>query len=63
MADLEIFEIGLRRGRMAHRPFVAGTRLRDRRGVRRMGGKASGARIQYLCMTEEDIIRLEGFGK
>jgi allantoinase len=29
-----------------------------------MGGKASGeACIQYLCMTEEDIVRLEGFGK
>jgi allantoinase len=29
-----------------------------------MGGRASGeACIQYLCMTEEDIIRLEGFGK
>ncbi|MFZ6761108.1 dihydroorotase [Pseudoroseomonas sp. WGS1072] len=31
---------------------------------RGMGGRASGeACIQYLCMTEEDLVRLKGFGK
>jgi len=31
---------------------------------RGMGSKATGeACIQYLCMTEEDVVRLEGFGK
>jgi allantoinase len=65
MADLEIFEIGLETGahvHIAHSSLARGFEIAE--VFRRMGGKASGeACIQYLCMTEEDIIRLEGFGK
>ena len=65
MADLEIFEIGLETGahvHIAHSSLARGFEIAEI--FRRMGGKASGeACIQYLCMTEEDIIRLEGFGK
>ncbi|MBR0648949.1 amidohydrolase family protein [Roseomonas terrae] len=65
MADLEIFEIGLETGahvHIAHSSLARGFDIAE--VFRRMGGKASGeACIQYLCMTEEDIIRLEGFGK
>ena len=65
MADLEIFEIGLETGahvHIAHSSLARGFEIAE--VFRNMGGKASGeACIQYLCMTEEDIIRLEGFGK
>lgn len=65
MADLEIFEIGLMTGahvHIAHSSLARGFEIAET--FRRMGGKASGETcIQYLCMTEEDIIRLEGFGK
>ena len=65
MADLEIFEIGLETGahvHIAHSSLARGFEIAE--VFRRMGGKASGeACLQYLCMTEEDIIRLEGFGK
>ncbi|HYF07682.1 MAG TPA: amidohydrolase family protein [Acetobacteraceae bacterium] len=65
MADLEIFEIGLETGahvHIAHSSLARGFEIAD--VFRRMGGKATGeACIQYLCMTEEDIVRLEGFGK
>jgi allantoinase len=65
MADLEIFEIGLETGahvHIAHSSLARGFEIAE--VFRKMGGKASGeACIQYLCMTEEDIIRLEGFGK
>lgn len=65
MADFEIFEIGLETGahvHIAHSSLARGFEIAE--VFRRMGGKASGeACIQYLCMTEEDIIRLEGFGK
>ena len=65
MADLEIFEIGLETGahvHIAHSSLARGFEIAE--VFRRMGGKASGeACIQYLCMTEEDIVRLEGFGK
>jgi len=65
MADLEIFEMALETGchvHIAHSSLARGFEIAE--VFRRMGGKASGeACIQYLCMTEEDIIRLEGFGK
>ncbi|MBX6386989.1 MAG: amidohydrolase family protein [Microbispora sp.] len=65
MADLEIFEIGLETGahvHIAHSSLARGFEIAE--VFRRMGGKATGeACIQYLCMTEEDIVRLEGFGK
>jgi allantoinase len=65
MADLEIFEIGLETGahvHIAHSSLARGFEIAE--VFRKMGGKASGeACIQYLCMTEDDIIRLEGFGK
>lgn len=65
MADVEIFEIGLETGahvHIAHSSLARGFELAAM--YRRMGAKASGeACIQYLCMTEEDLLRLEGFGK
>ncbi|MBV9735126.1 MAG: amidohydrolase family protein [Acidisphaera sp.] len=65
MADLEIFEIALTTGahvHMAHSSLARGFALA--REFRGMGGQATGeACIQYLCMTEEDIIRLGGRGK
>ena len=65
MADLEIFELGLETGahvHMAHSSLARGFDIAA--DFRRAGGKASGeACLQYLCMTEEDIVRLEGFGK
>ena len=65
MADLEIFEIGLETGahvHIAHSSLARGFEIAH--VFRGMGAKASGeACIQYLCMTEEDIIRLQGFGK
>ena len=65
MADLEIFEMALETGahvHIAHSSIARGFELAALyRGV---GAKASGeACIQYLCMTEEDIVRLQGFGK
>ena len=65
LADNEIFEIGLATGAHVHiahssvaRGFaIAGT-------FRAAGGQATGeACIQYLCMTEEDLVRLGGRGK
>jgi len=65
MADLEIFEIGLETGahvHIAHSSVARGFDIAE--SFRGMGGKASGeACIQYLCMTEEDLVRLKGFGK
>ena len=65
MANLEIFEIGLETGahvHIAHSSIARGFEQAEM--FRRMGGLASGeACLQYLCMTEDDIIRLEGFGK
>jgi allantoinase len=65
MADLEIFEIGLETGahvHIAHSSLARGFEIAA--GFRGMGGKSTGeACIQYLCMTEEDLVRLEGFGK
>ncbi|EFH09936.1 dihydroorotase family protein [Pseudoroseomonas cervicalis] len=65
MADLEIFEIGLETGahvHIAHSSVARGFDIAE--SFRAMGAKASGeACIQYLCMTEEDLVRLKGFGK
>lgn len=65
MADLEIFEIGLETGahvHIAHSSIARGFDIAA--SFRAMGGKATGeACIQYLCMTEEDIVRLGGRGK
>lgn len=65
MADLEIFEMALETGahvHIAHSSIARGFDLAKL--YRNMGAKTSGeACIQYLCMTEEDIVRLQGFGK
>src|SRR4051812_17501283 len=66
MADLEIFEMAVETGchvHIAHSSIARGFDLAV--AFRQMeGAKTSGeACIQYLCMTEEDLVRLEGFGK
>ena len=66
MADLEIFEMALETGchvHIAHSSLARGFHMAS--AFRRMdGAKTSGeACIQYLCMTEDDLVRLEGFGK
>ncbi len=65
MADLEIFEMALETGaHVAHRAFLDRARVRAGRAVSRVGAKTTGeACIHYLCMTEDDIVRLKGFGK
>ena len=65
LADLEIFEIGLATGahvHIAHSSLARGFDIAA--SFRAMGGKATGeACIQYLCMTEDDLVRLGGRGK
>ena len=65
MADLEIFEIGLQTGahvHIAHSSLARGFDLAE--AFRGMGMQATGeACIQYLCMTEDDLVRLGGRGK
>jgi allantoinase len=65
MADLEIFEMALETGahvHIAHSSIARGFELAKL--YRGMGARTSGeACIQYLCMTEDDIVRLQGFGK
>jgi allantoinase len=65
MADLEIFEIGLQTGahvHIAHSSLARGFDIAA--GFRAMGATTTGeACIQYMCMTEEDIVRLGGRGK
>src|SRR4051812_3229328 len=66
MADLEIFEMAVETGchvHIAHSSIARGFDLAS--AFRQMeGARTSGeACIQYLCMTEEDLVRLEGFGK
>ena len=65
MADLEIFEIGLQTGahvHIAHSSLARGFDLAET--FRAMGMTATGeACIQYLCMTEDDLVRLAGRGK
>jgi allantoinase len=65
MADLEIFEMALETGahvHIAHSSLARGFELAET--FRSMGGHTTGeACIQYLCMTEDDIVRLGGKGK
>ena len=65
MADLEIFEMGLQTGahvHIAHSSLARGFDLAA--AFRGMGMQATGeACIQYLCMTEDDLVRLGGRGK
>ncbi len=65
LADLEIFEIGLQTGahvHIAHSSLARGFDIA--RVFRGMGMQATGeACIQYLCMTEDDLVRLAGRGK
>lgn len=65
LANLTIFEMALETGahvHIAHSSLARGFELAEI--FRGTGGKTSGeACIQYLCMTEEDLVRLEGFGK
>lgn len=65
MADLAIFEMALETGahvHIAHSSLARGFDLAEM--FRNQGAKTSGeACIQYLCMTEEDLVRLQGFGK
>ncbi|MDE2580355.1 MAG: amidohydrolase family protein [Rhodospirillales bacterium] len=65
MADLDIFEMGLATGahvHIAHSSLARGFDIAA--AFRGMGAQATGeACIQYLCMTEDDVVRLGGFGK
>ena len=65
MADLEIFEIGLATGahvHIAHSSLARGFDIA--RMFRDQGGHATAETcIQYLCMTEADLVRLGGRGK
>ena len=65
MADLEIFEMALETGahvHIAHSSLARGFEIAET--FRGMGAKTTGeACIQYLCMTEDDIVRLGGKGK
>jgi allantoinase len=69
MADLAIFEMGREAGahvHIAHSSLARGFEIAE--AFRRMGGRdgfdATGeACIQYLCMTEADLVRLGGRGK
>ncbi len=65
LADLEIFELGLATGahvHIAHSSLARGFDIAA--AFRAMGGRATGeACIQYLCMTEDDLVRLGGRGK
>lgn len=65
MADLEIFEMALETGahvHIAHSSLSRGFEIAET--FRGMGATTTGeACIQYLCMTEDDIVRLGGKGK
>jgi allantoinase len=65
MADLEIFEMALETGahvHIAHSSLARGFEIA--KTFRNMGAATTGeACIQYLCMTEDDIVRLGGKGK
>jgi allantoinase len=66
MADLEIFEMAVETGchvHIAHSSIARGFDLAA--AFRSMEGARTSAEacIQYLCMTEDDLVRLEGFGK
>jgi allantoinase len=65
MADFEIFEIGMETGahvHIAHSSVARGFDIAE--SFRAQGAMSTGeACLQYLCMTEEDLVRLKGFGK
>ena len=65
LADNAIFEIGLLTGahvHIAHSSVARGFEIAA--AFRAMGGQATGETcIQYLCMTEDDLVRLGGRGK
>lgn len=65
MADLDIFEMALETGahvHIAHSSIARGFELAEQ--FRALGARTTGeACIQYLCMTEDDIVRLGGIGK
>ncbi len=65
LADLEIFELGLATGahvHIAHSSLARGFDIAE--NFRAIGARATGeACIQYLCMTEDDLVRLGGRGK
>ena len=65
LADLEIFDLGLATGahvHIAHSSLARGFDIAE--NFRAQGGQATGeACIQYLCMTEDDLVRLGGRGK
>jgi allantoinase len=65
LADVEIFEMALETGahvHIAHSSLARGFELAA--AYRAQGARTSGeACIQYLCMTEDDLVRLQGFGK
>jgi allantoinase len=65
LANHAIFEIGLETGahvHIAHSSLARGFAIAE--DFRRAGARSSGeACLHYFCMTEEDIVRLKGFGK
>ncbi len=65
MADQAIFELGLATGahvHIAHSSLARGFAIAAQ--FRAQGGRATGETcIQYLCMTEADLVRLGGRGK
>ena len=65
LANSSIFEIGLQTGahvHIAHSSLARGFAMAE--AFRGMDGQATGeACIQYLCMTEDDLMRLGGRGK
>ena len=65
LADLEIFELGLATGahvHIAHSSIARGTAIAA--AFRAMGAHSTGETcIHYLCMTEDDLVRLGGRGK
>jgi allantoinase len=65
LANVTIFEMGLATGAHVHIAHSSLARGFDLAAIYRdLGMKASGeACIQYLCMTEDDIVRLGGRGK
>lgn len=65
LADLEIFELAHATGAHAHLAHSSLARGFDLAAVfQGMGARTTAeACIQYLCLTEADLLRLEGFGK
>ena len=65
MADLAIFEMARETGchvHIAHSSIARGFELAAQ--FRSQGARTTAeACIHYLCLTEEDLVRLEGFGK